>query len=99
MKEPERTNLHVFHYGFMLPSVVVVIDGVVDPLVKHFRLELFHREAHSAPVVEIRVQVPGSAVDVHEVLALPVAAVLVPVDLAVHSQGTVRQPLLFPCAL
>ena len=92
-------DLNILHDGLVLPPVVVVVDGVVDPLVKHFCLELLHREAQSAPVIEGRVQIPRSAVDEHEILSLPVAAVLVTVYLAVHSQWTVRQPLLFSSAL
>ena len=92
------THLHIFQDGFM-PVDGGVGHRVVDPGVKEFLLELFDGEPDSSPVLVVRIQVGLAAVDEDKVFSLPVAAVPVAVDLAVHPEWAVGQSLLLPRTL
>ena len=76
-----------------------VSDGVVDARVEQLLLKLFDGEADASPVLVVLAQVGLAAVDKDKVFGLPVASVLVSVDLTVHPQLTVGQSPLAPSAL
>ena len=83
MKHPSPYDLHVFQLRLMR-NVVAVGHGVVNSGVKKLLLELLDGEADASPVLVVAVQVGVPAVYEDEVLGLPVAGVLVTVDLSVH---------------
>ena len=71
----------------------------MDVVVEELLLKVLHGEPYSTPVLVRVLQVSFSTVDEGEVLPLPVAAILVAVDLSVHSDGTLGKSLLLASAL